>query len=102
MASTSITTIGGVMVVTQVIPKDDGSIQLQNASSTTAPAPPPVKKTTPTPVKMDDMTVAFMRGQPHALGVSVCTLTIMFITTKHRHKHVMMMSSPLTNQNRLC
>lgn len=69
MASTSITTIGGVMVVTQVIPKDDGSIQLQNASSSTAPAPPPVKKTTPIPVKMDNITVAFMRGQPHALGV---------------------------------
>ncbi|CAI5661581.1 unnamed protein product [Oreochromis niloticus] len=69
MASTSITTIGGVMVVTQVIPKDDGSIQLQNAGISTTPAPPPVKKTTPIPVKMDDMTVAFMRGQPHALGV---------------------------------
>lgn len=94
------------MVVTQVIPKDDGSIQLQNAGISTTPAPPPVKKTTPIPVKMDDMTVAFMRGQPHALGVSVCTLTIRFITTKHRRKHVvtvsammmMMMSSPLTNQ----
>lgn len=55
--------------MTQVIPKDDGSIRLQNAGSSTTPAPPPVKKTTPTPVKMDDMTVAFMRGQPHALGV---------------------------------
>lgn len=97
MASTSITTIGGVMVVTQVIPKDDGSIQLQNASSSTAPAPPPVKKTTPIPVKMNDITVAFMRGQPHALGVSVWTLTIIFIATKHRHKHVFTVRATYTS-----
>lgn len=97
MASTSITTIGGVMVVTQVIPKDDCSIQLQNASSSTAPAPPPVKKTTPIPVKMDDITVAFMRGQPHALGVSVWTLTIIFIATKHRHKHVFTVRATYTS-----
>lgn len=69
MASTSVTTIGGVVVVTQVIPKNEASIPLQNAGRTTTPAPPPPTKTPPSPVKMDDMTTTFMRGQPHALGV---------------------------------
>ncbi|XP_049440176.1 membrane-spanning 4-domains subfamily A member 4A [Epinephelus fuscoguttatus] len=84
MTSTSITKVGGVVIVTQVIPQDEGGIALQSsppASAATTPAtapasatvqaPPPVKKNTPTarPAKVDDMTAIFLRGQPNGLGV---------------------------------
>ncbi|XP_070768257.1 membrane-spanning 4-domains subfamily A member 4A [Enoplosus armatus] len=69
MTSTSITTVGGLVVVTQVIPQDDNHIQLQTAA-TSPQAPPPATKAPPThPAKMDDMAAAFLRGEPLGLGV---------------------------------
>ncbi|XP_070690838.1 high affinity immunoglobulin epsilon receptor subunit beta-like [Pempheris klunzingeri] len=66
MASTSIATVGGVVVVTQVIPKDHRSIPLQAAASGPR-APPPARDASP--AKMDDMTATFLRGEPQGLGV---------------------------------
>ncbi|XP_076592653.1 membrane-spanning 4-domains subfamily A member 4A isoform X1 [Chaetodon auriga] len=72
---TSITKIGGVVVVTQVIPQDAASIPLQT-SATATQAPPSVAQTTPTATqappataKVDDMTATFLRGEPRSLGV---------------------------------
>lgn len=75
MTSTSITTIGGVVVVTQVIPQDETSIPLQTAATTTTTtqAPPPVTQAPPprsAPLtKKDDMTAAFLQGEPQGLGL---------------------------------
>lgn len=66
MTSTSVTKVGGVLVVTQVIPQEESSIPLQ-APPTQAPptqAPPPAS------AKLDDMTACFLRGEPQGLGVS--------------------------------
>nr|XP_046256202.1 membrane-spanning 4-domains subfamily A member 4A isoform X2 [Scatophagus argus] len=69
MASTSVTKIGGVVVVTQVLPQDETSIPLQAAAAVTQ-APPPAKQAPPSAnTKMDDMTAAFLRGEPQSLGV---------------------------------
>ncbi|XP_026172452.1 membrane-spanning 4-domains subfamily A member 4A-like [Mastacembelus armatus] len=62
MTSTSVTTVGGVVVITQVIPQDE-SIRL-HCDAPTEQAPPP-----PAPAKMDDMTTTFLRGEPRGLGV---------------------------------
>ncbi|KAK9514439.1 hypothetical protein VZT92_027906 [Zoarces viviparus] len=64
MTSTSVTTVGGVVVITQVIPKEDTGIQLQTATPPAAQAPP-----TSHASKMDDMTAVFLRGEPRGLGV---------------------------------
>lgn len=76
MTSTSVTKIGGVVVVTQVIPQDEKSIPLQSPANTaeTPPtatqAPPPARKAPPAaPAKMDDMTSIFMKAGPQCLGV---------------------------------
>ncbi|XP_047455502.1 membrane-spanning 4-domains subfamily A member 4A-like [Mugil cephalus] len=68
MASTSVTTLGGVVVVTQVIPKNENSIPLQSPDDVPLQVPPPVTDAPPSPPKVDDMTAAFLRGQPHGLG----------------------------------
>lgn len=74
--TTSVTKIGGVMVVTQVIAQDDKSIQLQPADASQTPAvtvqaPPPAKHSPPPspPPKVDDTTATFLRGEPQGLGV---------------------------------
>ncbi|XP_068179842.1 high affinity immunoglobulin epsilon receptor subunit beta [Antennarius striatus] len=83
MTSTSVTKVGGVVIVTQVIPQDENAIQLQTPPvAAQAPPPvadsflptmkttPPARKTPPTvPTKVDEMTATFLRGQPHGLGV---------------------------------
>ncbi|KAM3613795.1 uncharacterized protein V6R79_005142 [Siganus canaliculatus] len=71
MASTSVTKIGGVVVVTQVIPEGDASIPLQSAAP--PQAPPPAAQTPPpskaSRAKLDDVTAGFLQGEPQALGV---------------------------------
>ena len=76
MTSTSVTKIGGVVVVTQVIPQDEKSIPLHSAATsaettaTSTHAPPPVRQAPPAaPTKMDDMTSVFMKAGPQCLGV---------------------------------
>lgn len=69
MTSTSITTVGGLVVVTQVIPQGETSIQLQSPSATQQPPAKTTKAPPTTPAKMDDMTAAFLRGEPQGLGV---------------------------------
>ncbi|XP_070822662.1 membrane-spanning 4-domains subfamily A member 4A [Chaetodon trifascialis] len=71
---TSITKIGGVVVVTQVISQDEASIPLQSATATQAPpsvaqTTPKVTQAPPATAKVDDMTAAFLRGEPRSLGV---------------------------------
>lgn len=72
MASTSITRIGGMMVVTQVIPREESSIQLQYPAPTTQM---PAQATTltpapaPTPAKTDGMKPSLLQGEPQCLGV---------------------------------
>lgn len=91
MTPTSIITVGGggVVVVTQVIPEDGGSIPLQT-TPTNNETPPMVKQTTPTdqqappPVKMDDMTATFLRGEPQGLGtvqIFIGLLCVLFSLT---------------------
>nr|XP_020474509.1 membrane-spanning 4-domains subfamily A member 4A-like [Monopterus albus]XP_020474511.1 membrane-spanning 4-domains subfamily A member 4A-like [Monopterus albus] len=63
MTSTSITTVGGVRIVTQVIPKDETSIVLQSATQNDLPPAPT------SPAKTDDMRDAVLRGEPQGLGV---------------------------------
>lgn len=73
MTSTSITP--GVVVITQVIPRDETSIPLQIATTTTktTQAPPPATQAPPpssaSPTKMNDMTAAFLQGEPQGLGL---------------------------------
>ncbi|KAF7644702.1 hypothetical protein LDENG_00217210 [Lucifuga dentata] len=77
MASTSITTVGGVTIVTHVFPQDENaknSIPLQTAISPPAPPTIPEQPVTPpplcpaSPAKMSDMMSTFLRGQPQGLG----------------------------------
>ncbi|KAM6910504.1 membrane-spanning 4-domains subfamily A member 4A-like [Xenentodon cancila] len=67
--STSVTTVGGVMIVTQVIPKDGSSIPLQSPASSAPDTTPPPGKIPPTPTKMDSEAGIFLRGEPQGLGV---------------------------------
>ncbi|KAK5620660.1 hypothetical protein CRENBAI_020813 [Crenichthys baileyi] len=69
MTSTSVTTVGGVVIVTQVIPKDDLSIPLQTPANPTAQALHPVPKTPPRPSMKEGKEDIFLRGEPQALGV---------------------------------
>ncbi|CAN9514458.1 unnamed protein product [Ophioblennius macclurei] len=85
MASTSVTTVGGVVIVTQVIPKDEYSFQLNAPPSDDTPrvaVSPPSSAVAPppeTPVKVDEMTATFLRGQPLALGVVQIFLGVMIV-----------------------
>lgn len=69
MTSTSVTRMGGVVVVTQVIPHDEGSIQLQTAAPSTQAPLPATQAPPPATTKMDDMKGVFLRGEPQGLGV---------------------------------
>uniref|UniRef100_H3CL03 Uncharacterized protein n=1 Tax=Tetraodon nigroviridis TaxID=99883 RepID=H3CL03_TETNG len=70
--ATSLTKVGGVVVITQVIHQDQASIPLQTPPRAT---PPPATPTStpaapPAPSKLDELRVAFLQGGPQALGVS--------------------------------
>lgn len=58
-----------MVVVTQVIPHDEGSIQLQTAAPSTQAPPPATQAPPPASTKMDDMKGIFLRGEPQGLGV---------------------------------
>lgn len=74
--ATSLTKVGGVVVITQVIPQDHASIPLQTpplAPPTSTPAAPPARRLAPpAPTKLGELSVAFLQGGPQALGVSPC------------------------------
>ncbi|XP_022072307.2 membrane-spanning 4-domains subfamily A member 4A [Acanthochromis polyacanthus] len=83
MASTSIATVGEMVVVTQVFPKDEKSVPLQTPADAQLKAPPSAVKTPPpakkNPAKVDDMTTAFLRGEPLSLGiVQICIGLVCF------------------------
>ncbi|CAK6981945.1 membrane-spanning 4-domains subfamily A member 4A [Scomber scombrus] len=83
MASTSISKIGGVVVVTQVIPQDETSIQLQNPAAPPTPPSPPSAPSAP-PTKTDDMAAIFLRGEPQGLGlvqIFIGLLSVLFSLT---------------------
>ncbi|XP_020566191.1 membrane-spanning 4-domains subfamily A member 6A [Oryzias latipes] len=69
MASTSVTTIGELMVITQVIPRDASSISLQTPGNTEQQAPPPEVKAPPTSFKAAIKKDTFARREPQGLGV---------------------------------
>ncbi|XP_043969680.1 membrane-spanning 4-domains subfamily A member 4A-like isoform X1 [Gambusia affinis] len=69
MASTSVTTVGGVVIVTQVIPKDDFSVPLETPADPAVQAAQPVVKTPLGPSKEDAKESVFLRGEPLGLGV---------------------------------
>lgn len=73
MTSTSITRIGKVTVVTQVIGSDEDSIQLQNPPPATQ-APVSLPEPTPawTPTKTDKINPYILQGEPQCLGVRWC------------------------------
>lgn len=73
--STSLTKVGGVVIITQVIPQDEANVPLGSiphglqATPTTAPAPPPARRLLP-PTKLDELSASFLQGGPQGLGVS--------------------------------
>ncbi|KAM4750308.1 membrane-spanning 4-domains subfamily A member 4A-like isoform 1-T2 [Anableps anableps] len=69
MTSTSVTTVGGVVIVTQVIPKDDLSIPLETPANPTVQAVRPVVKTPPPVSQKESKDTIFLRGEPLGLGV---------------------------------
>lgn len=71
MASTSVTTIGELMVITQVIPRDASFISLQTPGNTEQQAPPPEVKAPPTSFKAAIKKDTFARREPQGLGVRV-------------------------------
>lgn len=81
MASTSITRIGQVMVVTQVIGHNEDSIQLQKpppATQTPVTLPDPTPAWTP--AETDKIVPKILQGEPQCLGVRqascfICQLT---------------------------
>ncbi|XP_041842945.1 membrane-spanning 4-domains subfamily A member 4A-like [Melanotaenia boesemani] len=91
MASTSVTTVGGVMIVTQVIPKGDSSIPLESVAASVEQTPPPVMKTTPpatvtpsTSTKTDTEAASPLQVEPQCLGVAqifVGLLCVLFSLT---------------------
>ncbi|KAF6737600.1 Membrane-spanning 4-domains subfamily A member 6A [Oryzias melastigma] len=84
MASTSVTTIGGVMVITQVIPRDVSSIPLQTPGDPQQQAPPPEVIAPPTHSKVVDETDTDVRREPQGLGVVqifVGLLSVLFSLT---------------------
>ncbi|TWW79840.1 membrane-spanning 4-domains subfamily A member 4A [Takifugu flavidus] len=72
--STSLTKVGGVVVITQVIPQDEASIPLHSvpdgaqATPTTARTTPPARRLLP-PTKLDELSASFLQGGPQGLGV---------------------------------
>ncbi|XP_068612750.1 high affinity immunoglobulin epsilon receptor subunit beta-like [Brachionichthys hirsutus] len=92
MTSTSVTKVGGVVIVTQVIPQDENAIPLQTAAVATQ-APPPAMKTPPTVwTKVDEMSATFLRSQPQCLGVVqivVGLLCLVFSLTAAFHPFLM-------------
>ncbi|XP_054638320.1 high affinity immunoglobulin epsilon receptor subunit beta-like [Dunckerocampus dactyliophorus] len=76
MASSSVTTVGGLVIVTQVIPQDETSIPLQTPGSTAAQAPPPVS-----PTNMDEAPKTDLQGALPGLGavqVAIGLLCVLF------------------------
>ncbi|XP_029928291.1 membrane-spanning 4-domains subfamily A member 4A [Myripristis murdjan] len=72
MAYTSITTAGGVVVVTQVFPQgDEEKVPILDPSAAPLLAPSgPARPTPPTaPAKPPNMTATFLKGEPQALGI---------------------------------
>lgn len=73
--STSLTKVGGLVVITQVIQQDEASIPLDSvppgfhATPTTAPTTPPARRLLP-PTKLDELNAFFLQGGPQGLGVS--------------------------------
>ncbi|XP_075322651.1 uncharacterized protein LOC142380621 [Odontesthes bonariensis] len=74
MTPTSVTSVGGVVIVTRVIPKDDSSVLLQTPSDK---APPPAAKAPPT--KEDSKAAAFLRAEPQGLGVAQIFIGLLFV-----------------------
>ncbi|XP_068426364.1 membrane-spanning 4-domains subfamily A member 4A-like isoform X2 [Clinocottus analis] len=95
MTSTSITSVGGMVVVTQVYPQDT-SVPLQTTQETPPPAPPATP--TSSASKMDDMTAVFLRGEPRNLGivqVFVGLLCVLFSLTS-LFSPVLILHAPLS------
>ncbi|KAG7475337.1 membrane-spanning 4-domains subfamily A member 4A-like [Solea senegalensis] len=73
--STSISKVGDVVIITQVLPRGESAFPLQlpaanstNSTNATQQATPPSSATT-SPIKMDAVTASFLQGRPLSLGV---------------------------------
>lgn len=75
--STTVTSANGVVVITQVFPKDeDGKISLLPTPNLTLT----LQEATPTEgVKVSEMTKMFLRGEPQSLGIVQILLGFLFI-----------------------
>ncbi|KAK2845196.1 hypothetical protein Q5P01_011855 [Channa striata] len=73
MASTSITKVGGITVVTQVIPQEEASAHpLAPVTGTPPPAATPLSN-------KNDMSASFLLGEPHALGIVQIVLGLLCV-----------------------
>lgn len=91
MASSTITRVGGLVLVTQVIPESkydamvlSDSLKIPDVTTAnTTEAPPPAVQAPPAspeaPVKKDAMTSTFLRGEPVIMGVFQLFLGLVFI-----------------------
>lgn len=84
--STSLTRLGGVVVITQVIQQGEASIPLHSvpcgsqATPTTAPALPPAGRLVPPAhTKLDELSASFLQGMPQGLGVSFLGLSLLAV-----------------------
>lgn len=98
---TTITRVGGVVVLTQVIPQNDSSIPLETtaAAAQTPPtgpqAPPQVTKAPPT--KLDSLAAALRQGEQQGLGVVqifVGVLCVLFSLTG-AYSPILLVHTPL-------
>ncbi|KAF3692470.1 Membrane-spanning 4-domains subfamily A member 4A [Channa argus] len=72
MTSTSITKVGGITIVTQVIPQEEASIQLQSAATTKQLPAPATNAAAPAPsfaAEKDGIRASFLLGGPQGLGI---------------------------------
>lgn len=94
---TTITRVGGVVVLTQVIPQNDSSILLET-SAAAAQTPPQVRKAPPTaPTKLDSMTAALQKGEQQGLGVVqifIGVLCVLFSVTA-AYSPILLVHAPL-------
>ncbi|KAG7475338.1 membrane-spanning 4-domains subfamily A member 4A-like [Solea senegalensis] len=92
--STSISKVGDVVIITQVLPRGESAFPLQlpaanstNSTNATQQATPPSSATT-SPIKMDAVTASFLQGRPLSLGFVASGSVAVAAGSRQSVKHV--------------